>query len=88
VKGEVEEAVRAVGFDVTHVLRPSLLMGPRAEARTGEEAAKFFFTYLGFLVPARYKGIDSIKVARAMIQLAQSAQPGFFIHESSELQRY
>ena len=86
VKGEVEEAIKQVGFDSFHVLRPSLLLGPRKEERSGEDAAKFFFKVLRFLVPKKYEAIESIKVARAMISFAHSESRGNFIHESVELQ--
>jgi uncharacterized protein YbjT (DUF2867 family) len=88
VKGEVEEAIGQIGFKSYHIFRPSLLMGDRNESRSGEEAGKVFFKYFGFLVPVKYKGIDSIKVARAMRQLAVLYQNGMQIHESKELQSY
>lgn len=88
VKGEVEEAIGDVGFASYHIFRPSLLMGDRQENRSGEDAAKLFFKYLGFLVPNKYKGIDSIKVARAMQAFAKQLAPGRHVHESAELQQY
>ncbi len=86
VKGETEEAISAVGIKSLHILRPSLLIGPRKEHRSGEDAAKFVYKYLDFLVPEKYKGIESIKVARAMGAFAKKGQPGTFIHESKDLQ--
>jgi uncharacterized protein YbjT (DUF2867 family) len=88
VKGEMEEAISAVGFQTFHIFRPSLLIGPRTEARTGEEAAKVFYKIFGFLIPSKYKAIHSIKVARAMIHFASQEQKGKFIHESLELQNF
>jgi uncharacterized protein YbjT (DUF2867 family) len=88
VKGEVEEAISKIGFTTFHIFRPSLLMGDRSESRSGEEAGKVFFKYLGFLVPRKYKGIDSVKVAKAMQQLAAKPQQGIYIHESEDLQNY
>ena len=88
VKGEVEEAIRQVGFDSFHILRPSLLLGPRKEERSGEDAAKFLYKIFGFLVPKKYQGIESIKVARAMLSFAQDDASGNFIHESTELQAF
>lgn len=88
VKGEAEEAIGQVGFTSFHIFRPSLLMGDRKENRSGEEAGKVFFKYLGFLVPKKYKGIESIKVARAMQKIAAQHQRGTHIHESNELQAY
>ncbi len=88
VKGEVEEAIGQVRFKSYQIFRPSLLMGDRNESRSGEDAGKIFFKYFGFLVPVKYKGIDSIKVARAMQKIAMQHQPGTHIHESKELQAY
>lgn len=88
VKGEVEEAILATGFATTHIFRPSLLVGPRTEHRSGEEAAKVFYKIFGFLIPLKYKSIDSIRVARAMLAKAKEETPGTFIHESKELQAY
>lgn len=88
VKGQAEDAISKVGFKSFHILRPSLLIGPRKEPRAGEDAAKLFYKIFGFLIPAKFKGIESIKVARAMIVLAKEAKEGTFIHESSDLQAY
>jgi uncharacterized protein YbjT (DUF2867 family) len=88
VKGEVEEAILTVGFDTVHFFRPSLLLGPRQEERSGEDAAKFFYKIFGFLIPKKYKAIESIKVARAMVHFASKNQPGTFIHESIDLQSF
>jgi uncharacterized protein YbjT (DUF2867 family) len=88
VKGEVEESIKEVGFNTFHILRPSLLLGLRHEERTGEDAAKFFYKVFGFLVPKKYKPIESIKVAMAMQLFAQEQQVGNFIHESDELQSF
>lgn len=92
VKGEVEEAIKSVGFDVFHIYRPSLLMGERYESRSGEDAAKVFFNLFGFLFRGplkKYRAIDSQKVAKAMLLYAFSKdQSGMVIHESQELQDF
>jgi uncharacterized protein YbjT (DUF2867 family) len=88
VKGEVEEAIGQVGFRSLHILRPSLLLGERSEKRAGEGAATTFFKFFGGLVPKKYKAIDSAKVATAMVVLARENNPGFYFHESRELQGY
>ncbi len=88
VKGEVEEAIKQVGFNSLHVLRPSLLLGPRQEERTGEDAAKFFYKVLGFLIPKKYQAIESAKVATAMLHFACIEVPGFKVHESYQLQQF
>ena len=88
VKGETELIISQSGFEGIHIFRPSLLIGPRKEHRSGEEAAKVFYKYLGFLIPAKYKSIESVKVARAMLAYAKQNQTGHFIHESIQLQAF
>ncbi len=88
VKGEIEEAIANIGFKTVHIFRPSLLLGPRDESRPGEDAAKFFYKVFGFMIPAKYKAIESIKIARAMLQYASGEQIGTFVHESNELQNF
>lgn len=88
VKGQVEEAISAEPFSAIHIFRPSLLMGPREEKRPGEEAAKFLYKYLGFLIPEKYKGIEARTVARAMQEMASREQRGVFVHESKKMQEF
>jgi uncharacterized protein YbjT (DUF2867 family) len=88
VKGETEEAVKNIGFSSLHILRPSLLLGARNESRAGEDAAKLFYKLFGWMIPRKYKAIEAIKVARAMVAFANQSRAGIFIHESNELQSY
>lgn len=88
VKGEVEQAIDAVGFDSYHIFRPSLLLGERMEKRTGEGAATVVYKALGFMIPLKYKAIDSAKVAKSMLHFAKQNSKGKFIHESKELQQF
>jgi uncharacterized protein YbjT (DUF2867 family) len=88
VKGEVEEAIGKIGFSSYHIFRPSLLLGPREENRSAEEAAKTFYRVFGFLIPEKYKAIDSFKVAKAMVRFAREEQEGKFVHESKSLQAH
>jgi uncharacterized protein YbjT (DUF2867 family) len=87
VKGEVEEAIGMLNYSAYHIFRPSLLMGNRAEMRSGEDAAKTFFKVFGFLVPMKWKAIDAEKVAKGMLHYAKESNNGTYIHESGELQR-
>jgi len=88
VKGEVEGAIAKIGIPTLHIFRPSLLVGPRSEQRSGEEAAKWVYKIFGFLIPTKYMAIESIKVARAMISVAQEKRNGVIIRESKELQTF
>ena len=88
VKARIEEAIISLHFRSTHIFRPSLLLGDRTENRPGEDAAKFFYKFLGFLIPKKYKGIEGGKVARAMVHFAKQSKNGAYIHESADLQQY
>jgi uncharacterized protein YbjT (DUF2867 family) len=88
VKGEVEEAVGAIGFPTYHIFRPSMLLGDRKEKRSGEFIGKVVMTALDFIIPANYKAIQADRVARAMQSLAKHQMDGVHIHSSGELQRY
>lgn len=88
VKGEIEEAVKEIDFEAVHIFQPSLLLGPRREKRFGEDIGKFLSKVFGFLIPSKYKPIESIKIARAMLSMANSDRKGKFVHQSAELQAY
>jgi hypothetical protein len=65
-----------------------LLLGPREEDRPGEEAAKTFYRLFNFLIPAKFKGIETGKVAAAMLHYAKAGNTGTHIHNSADLQRF
>ncbi len=88
VKGEIEEAVGNQDFESYHIFRPSFLQGDRIENRPGEQATTAFFKLFGFLVPRKFKAIDSVKVARAMLFNAKAEKSGRFIYESGALQDF
>lgn len=88
VKGEVEAAIGELAYPTTHIFRPSLLLGDRKEQRSGEDAAKVFYKIFGWLIPQKYKGIEAVKVARAMVAEAKSGKQGQHVYESAALQKY
>lgn len=81
VKGEVEAAIRALGFRSVTIARPSLLLGPRREPRLGEQVGKL----LGLLSPARWRPVQATQVARALVEAAKRDLPGVRILENREL---
>jgi uncharacterized protein YbjT (DUF2867 family) len=88
VKGEVEEAIGELPFESFLIFRPSLLMGDRKEKRFGEEVGKVLTTYLGWMLPKKYRVIDGAKVARAMVNIASEGNKGKHIYESDVLQNF
>jgi uncharacterized protein YbjT (DUF2867 family) len=81
VKGELEEAVIALGFPSVTIARPSLLLGDRRERRFGEEFAKRF----AWLAPPGYAPVRASQVAAALLSAAREAAPGVQILENRRL---
>lgn len=91
VKGEMEAALTACGFDSLVIVRPSLLAGDRASlgqpSRRGERLALALTAPLAGLIPAAWRPIGAAVVARAMIIALADGRPGVRVIESAELQR-
>lgn len=89
VKGETEDAVRALPLDGVVILRPSLLIGERDGTRTGESIAQKVVPALDWMLVGpmrRYRSIHASTVARAMVRLAKEAPRGVRVVESDEIQ--
>ena len=81
VKGELEEAVQALGYPSLTIARPSLLLGNRKEPRFGEELAK----RLGWLAPPSWRPVHASQVASALVAAAHTNAPGVRILENTFL---
>ncbi len=86
VKGEIEAAVSALGFQQLNIFRPSLLLGNRQEARPNEEWAYKVYKILDPLMPKRYKGIQASVVARGMIRASLNENTGQNLFLSDKIQ--
>jgi uncharacterized protein YbjT (DUF2867 family) len=82
VKGELEDALRALPYRSITIVRPSLLLGEREEPRLGEAIAK----RLAFLAPRKYKPVAGRAVAAALIESARADRTGVRIIESPEIE--
>jgi uncharacterized protein YbjT (DUF2867 family) len=83
LKARMEKAVTDVGFEATHAVRPSLLLGHRQEFRPAEFAAAKLAPLLGplFVGPLKkYRPIHADDVARALITLALRNETGAHAH--------
>jgi uncharacterized protein YbjT (DUF2867 family) len=83
VKADAERAVSAVQVPAVHIFRPSLLLGSRGEGRPGEDVGKLLAPVVSPLMIgplARYKPVYPAEVARRMVEVAKSLQPGVHIH--------
>jgi len=90
VKGEVEEAIKGLGFPGTHIFRPSLLLGDRRETRNGEQFAQKLGKSMPFLFAgplAKFRPIEAKDVAKGMFSLAQKNVKGINVVESEEIKK-
>lgn len=88
VKGEVEQAIGDLHYASFKVFRPSLLLGNRTEFRLGEQLAKVLMKGLGFLFIGplkKYKAIEGVKVAQAMVAAALLNGKGKVVYENNQL---
>ena len=85
IKGEIEQAVMALGFSCVSVFRPSLILGTRQEFRLGEELGKFCSRMFAFAIPTKYKAIHAADIARAIVRQARECKDYNRIFESHEI---
>ncbi|HKW48238.1 MAG TPA: oxidoreductase [Gemmatimonadaceae bacterium] len=85
VKGDLEESLRNLGFPRLTIVRPSLLLGPRAQLRLGEEVAKRVTRWLGPLVPRAYKPVQARAVAQTLLRAARESGSGERVIESGQI---
>lgn len=89
VKGDAEAGVRAQPFEGVVILRPSLILGPRAERRTAEAVAQRLAPALNAVMVGplrRYRAIEARTIARAMVRLAGERPRGVRVVENDEIQ--
>ena len=83
VKGDLEQAIRALPYRSVTIVRPSILLGEREEKRLGETIGKV----LSRFAPRRIKAVPARDVAAALLRAALEDQPGVRIIESKDLHR-
>lgn len=89
VKGELEDEISKLNFDSFHILQPSLIIGERNEARTGEGIAQTLAPVFDALMIGglkKYKSITAEQIAKAMVYYSKLSDKGIFKHESDALQ--
>jgi uncharacterized protein YbjT (DUF2867 family) len=89
VKGEMEAAAGALGFEQLIIARPSLLAGDRAAlgqpTRGGEQLALRLSGPLSLLLPRSLRPIAASTVASGMLAAMRQARRGVRIVASAEL---
>ncbi len=88
LKGSMENAIHALPYLSLHIFRPSLLLGVREEKRKGEKLAQSVMPALSFMLAGalkKYRAIEALDVARAMLAAAQSGKTGINVHEYTQM---
>lgn len=85
VKGELEAALQTLGYPALTIVRPSLLLGPRAEFRAGEALSQRLLGPLGFLLPKSFRPVSAARVAAALVNAAKSDASGLRLLENRML---
>ncbi len=89
-KGEMEQALRGMGFARLVIARPSLLTGQRQALgqapRPAEALALALTSPLAPLIPRAWRPIAARTVARAMLRALASEDTGVAVLESADLQ--
>ncbi len=75
VKGELEEAIQAIGFAQFAVARPSLLQGDRPEFRLGEHLGLWLSRVFAGLIPESHRPVHVRQVAQGLLHAAREAVP-------------
>ena len=83
VKGEMENAVKALPISGLHIFRPSLLTGPRSEKRLGERIGIVAMSMVAPLMvgPMRpYRPMPHDTLAKALLRTALKGSAGIHTH--------
>jgi uncharacterized protein YbjT (DUF2867 family) len=90
VKGEMEDAITALGFERTVIVRPSFLAGDRESlnqmSRPGERLALAAMRVFNPLIPANYKAVSAQDVANSLVRAVWAEDSGRALLLSGELQ--
>jgi uncharacterized protein YbjT (DUF2867 family) len=91
IKGEMERALEALGFDRLDILRPGLLRGERGgDRRLGERLGIAISPVVNLFLRGRldrFAAIDGDVVAAAAAACLDRTETGIFRHENREIRR-
>ena len=84
-KAEAEDGIRALGYPVYTIVRPSLIDTERDEPRPKERAGLVVARLLAPLIPRRYRAVKAEAIARALLEGVLRDEQGERIVESEAL---
>jgi uncharacterized protein YbjT (DUF2867 family) len=90
VKGEMQAAIAALGFESVAIAQPSLLLGDRAAlgqpVRSGEVWGERLLAPIGWMIPKGARPIRARDVAAALLAATLEGQPGVHVLSSGAMQ--
>lgn len=87
LKGEVEDALIALGYPRLDIFRPGLLLGERDEFRLKEKVSAGLMALLNPALPSRYRSIGADSVAQAIANCVTWKSDGTYILHNAEILR-
>jgi len=90
VKGEAENAVRAVGFEALHILQPSLLTGDRRERRAGEQIGETLLNAVSPLLMGPLRALrptPADAVAQTLVRVASDERTGVHVYDPNQIRQ-
>lgn len=85
LKGELESALQQLGYLSLTIVRPSVLVGDRAESRTTERLAQIGTRLLGPLLPRRLRVSPASMVAASLLKSALEGPAGVHILTNDDM---
>jgi uncharacterized protein YbjT (DUF2867 family) len=90
IKGEMEEALKGLGYPCVRIIRPSLLLGHREEFRLGERIGIMMSPLWKLLLVGslkKYRPVEADAVARFMVNAAKEEPvDGVHVYESDKIE--
>ena len=90
MKGETERDIIRLGFEQTHVFRPSLLTGNRQEKRGMESVGRAIFKLINPLLInalSKYRAIPATWVAKAMCRVTTTDEQGVHTYYWADIKK-
>ena len=89
IKGEMEDALKSLGYPCLRIIRPSLLLGHREEFRLVERIGVLMSPLLRLLLVGslkKYRAVESEAVARFMVKITHEGPvSGVHVYESDKI---
>lgn len=68
-KGDLEKELKKLNLPELSIVRPSLILGERKEARLMEDVSKLILPLVNPLIPPTYRAVEAEEIAETMLKL-------------------